>query len=540
MRKLWLKYVVMIELGLPLNVKQEEGGLGFWQNQLFLTFLTYCLPISLIALLPCVTVALHDRDFAIAIVDLSAFSLLAVATFTRKLSLGNKKAFVVAILYPLAIFLIYTLGYMGPGIFYLFFLTVLIALIMPVKYAYISISVNTVVLGLFAFIIALDGGNTALSSQYRPGEWIAVSSNLIFGSGVIVMLIHRILEKLQVTIEKRDRLKERYKKIFDLSPLPMWTFDTETLRFLDVNEAATKHYGYSKKEFLTMTIKDIRSSKAVAAVEQIVTANRKSGTYYEGNSQHIKKDGSYIYVRIESNLLQMDDKQVRLVLATDITDQVSYQLEIFNATKKIRESESNLRAVFNSSIDGFVLLDAKYNIKLVNSRASGSIRFNRDQQKFEIGRSIFDFVEASRLAYFRRIIERVYLGEIIEYDRRYRGTDGIIYWIHYSLTPVYHGKFIIGACITGRDVTARKLYLKTVEEQNKTFREISWMQSHLVRAPLARLLGLIPMLDPPKNAEQDEILRFINLSATELDEIIRQVSEKSNNIIDKYPMQVNE
>jgi PAS domain S-box-containing protein len=538
MRKLWLKYVLLIEAGLLPDVKQVDVGLRYWQNQLFLTFLTYCLPISLIALLPCVIVALREGYLVIAIVDLLAFLLLAVTTFTRKLSQGNKKACVIAIFYPLAIFLTYTLGAMGPGMFYLFFLTVLIALIMPIKYAYISVGVNAVVLGTYALVIATGSLNPALSVQYSPGGWIAVSSNVIFGSCVIVTLIHRIFERLQVTIEKKNRLKERYKTIFDLSPLPMWTFDTETLQFLDVNEAATKHYGYTKDEFLTMTIKDIRTSKAVPVIEQIVNANRKSGIYYEGNSQHIKKDGSFIYVRVESNLLQMGDKQVRLVLATDITDQVVYQLEIFNSNKKIQESESNLRAIFDSSIDGFLLIDAKCNIKLFNARASNSIQFNRGQQKFEPGRSIFDFVETSRLAYFKQILEKVYRGEVVEYDRRYRGANGRISWIHYSLTPVYQGNLIIGACIAGRDITAGKQYLKTVEEQNKTFREISWVQSHLVRAPLARLLGLIPMLDTSGNAEQEEIRQFITLSATELDDIVRQISEKSNKIVDKYTVDV--
>ncbi len=52
--------------------------------------------------------------------------------------------------------------------------------------------------------------------------------------------------------------EKQYRDLFNLSPLPKWVFDTETLRFLDVNQMAIEHYGYSEEEFLTMTIKDIR------------------------------------------------------------------------------------------------------------------------------------------------------------------------------------------------------------------------------------------------------------------------------------------
>ena len=58
--------------------------------------------------------------------------------------------------------------------------------------------------------------------------------------------------------EARDQAIEsanKYRLLFDLNPEPMWVYDTETLRFLAVNEAAIRHYGYTRDEFLAMTIK---------------------------------------------------------------------------------------------------------------------------------------------------------------------------------------------------------------------------------------------------------------------------------------------
>jgi PAS domain S-box-containing protein len=496
--------------------------------------LIYCLPISLIALVPGVFMALKDGFQAIAFVDLLSFGLIMLVTFMPNFQLRYRKIGVITVFYILAIFLINTLGYLGPGVFYLFFITVLSALIFPIRYAYFSVLSNVILLALFAFIIAFRLFHSALITEYSPGKWIAFSANLVFASIIIVLLIDKIFQGLQLTITNKTQLQERYRQIFYKSPLPMWLFDTDTFKFLDVNEAAVKNYGYSKAEFLSMTIMEIRPAGAIAQTAELVRTNRNTGQYYGGVSQHLNKNGDMIYVQVESNLLNLDGRQVRLVQATDITTQLEHQLEVFEANCKVKESEGNLRALFDSAIDGFVLLDERCLVKLFNPKASNSMKFNRDQSPFKIGRSIFDYVDTSRLTYFQGIINQVYQGHTVDYDRMFR-TDGTVSWIRYTLTPVREGERIVGACITGRDVTARKLYLRSVEEQNKTFREISWIQSHMVRAPLARLMGLLSMLpDAADNKERDDIIRYMQVSANELDGIIRQITEKSTRIMEKY------
>jgi len=111
-----------------------------------------------------------------------------------------------------------------------------------------------------------------------------------------------------------------------------------------------------------------------------------------------------------------------------------------------------------------------------------------------------------------------------------------VVWIRYIITPVReHGK-IVGACITGRDITERKFYLQSLEEQNKIFREISWMQSHLFRAPLARMLGLLPMLNTLlEDEDKTRVLEYLNVSANELDEVVKKITERSTQIADDNP-----
>lgn len=512
----------------------RDRDLKYWQDELFCNFLVYCLPVSLIALLPGVYISLKSDMPFIALADLASFSMILLVTFLPNIQLRNRKIGVIAIFYILAIFLINTLGYMGPGVFYLFFITVLAALIFPVRLAQLSVLFNAVLLALFGIIIEFKLFHSSLIAEYSTGQWIAFSANLIFASILVVLLIDVIFKGLQLTINTKTQLQTRYQQIFNKSPLPMWLFDTETFGFIDVNEAAVSHYGYGKEEFLTMTIMDIRLKENIRQTEELVRANKASGKFYSGVSQHLKKNGEMIYANVESNLLSLDGGMVRLVQATDITMQLEHELEVYDANLKVKESESNLRAIFDNALDGFVLLDAQYKIKLFNNKASESVRFNKSQSIFEVGRSVFDYVETFRLDYFKEIIAKVYCGETVDYDRMFR-TNGETSWIHYTMTPVREGERVVGACITGRDVTDRKLYLRSIEDQNKTFREISWMQSHMVRAPLARIMGLLPMLpNTADDEERNEILNYLNLSVTELDDIIRQITQKSTRIIEKY------
>ncbi len=535
MKQTLQRYVTFAQKKLHVLLDNDDRDLRYWQNRLFCNFLVYCLPAGLIALLPTVYIVFAGGLPLLAIVILTGFGVLALITFLPKISLRNRKIITLSVFYVVAVLLISTSGFLWPGIFYLFFITILSALIFPIRFAYRTVLINAGILTVFAFIIAFKLFDSVLVAKYNTVKWIASSANLLFVSIVVVLLIDRIFDSLQLTISNKTQIQERYQHIFNKSPQPMWLFDTDNHQFIDVNEASVRHYGYSRDEFLGMTIMDIRPIENVAQTADVVNVNKLSGEFYGGVWQHIKKDGEVIFVKIESNFLTLDNRRVRLVQATDITTQIEHQLEVFDYNKKIKESEANLRAIFDSATEGFVLVDEKGIIKLFNPKASASMEFNKDQMVFKTGRSIFDYVDTSRLAHFKRVMTKVYAGETIDYERMFN-IDGKVIWIRYIVNPVREQDTIVGACITGRDITERKFYLQSLEEQNKTFRDISWMQSHMFRAPLARILGLLPMLETQiSDEDKTEILSYLNISANELDDVVKKITERSAHITATYP-----
>ncbi len=112
---------------------------------------------------------------------------------------------------------------------------------------------------------------------------------------------------------------EQYRLLFESNPHPMWVYDLETLSFLAVNDAAIHHYGYSRDEFLSMTIKDIRPSEDVPALLENVS-RVTSGIDAAGVWRHKKKDGSIIFVEITSHTLTFKGRRAELVLANNITE----------------------------------------------------------------------------------------------------------------------------------------------------------------------------------------------------------------------------
>jgi PAS domain S-box-containing protein len=129
----------------------------------------------------------------------------------------------------------------------------------------------------------------------------------------------------------------------------MWVYDLETLAFLAVNEAAVYRYGYTRDEFLAMTIKDIRPPEDIPALLKSV-ARATEGLDEAGIWRHRKKDGSIIEVEITSHTLDFAGRRARLILAQDVTARR-------RAEEALRESEERYRMLFDLESDAIFLID---------------------------------------------------------------------------------------------------------------------------------------------------------------------------------------
>jgi hypothetical protein len=134
-----------------------------------------------------------------------------------------------------------------------------------------------------------------------------------------------IITYTEVTTERKKAEKalkeseEKYRYLFANNPQPMWIYDLETLGFLEVNDAAINHYGYSREEFMMMNLKNIRPAEDIPLlIENInLVSSSQNPT---GGWRHIKKNGEIIYVEITSQSMLFNGLKARHVLINDITE----------------------------------------------------------------------------------------------------------------------------------------------------------------------------------------------------------------------------
>jgi len=124
----------------------------------------------------------------------------------------------------------------------------------------------------------------------------------------------------------------RYRMLFEASPLPMWVYDAKTLQFLAVNDAAVRHYGWSREEFLAMRITDIRPR---AEVEALVV-NLRGGSIGSPERQswhHRRRDDSVIDVEISAGRIHWEGRDAALVVSRDVTERRRMEERLADAEK---------------------------------------------------------------------------------------------------------------------------------------------------------------------------------------------------------------
>ncbi len=143
-----------------------------------------------------------------------------------------------------------------------------------------------------------------------------------------------ITDRKRVESELRAS-EERYRMLFDSNPHPMWVYDVDSLRFLEVNDAAVMVYGYTRDEFLRMTIREIRPAEDVKRLEDDV-ARTVRGLKRSSDWRHRRKDGTVFDVDVSSHDLPNTHGHTRLVLAIDVTDRKRAEAELNASERRLR------------------------------------------------------------------------------------------------------------------------------------------------------------------------------------------------------------
>jgi PAS domain S-box-containing protein len=164
--------------------------------------------------------------------------------------------------------------------------------------------------------------------QCKDGTWRyleAVGQNRLTDPDIAAVVVNSrdVTDRKQAEESLRESEKQ-YRLIFDGNPTPMWVFDQETLAFLEVNDAAIQHYGYSREEFLAMTVKDIRppgeAPSMLEYVHKLVAEGAPTQLGLAGVWRHRRRDGSLMDVEIKWSPISFKGRAASLTMANDITE----------------------------------------------------------------------------------------------------------------------------------------------------------------------------------------------------------------------------
>lgn len=466
-------------------------------------------------------------------------------------------------------------------------------------------------------------------------------------------VISRVVSLLQVILENRrfeDMLmasEKRYSDLFHLSPLPMWVYDIESLLFLDVNYAAIQTYGYSREEFLQMTIRDIRPEEDQQLLEPILNEHSMN---HEGASlivRHSTKKGDILLVNVTGTDIQFGNQQARMIVAIDNTEKIKSREELIT-------SENRFKQLIQEGSDLITIMDKSGRFTYISPNAERLLGVAEQDLLGEIGT---DFIlEADRANVIARIQTLHHEKRIALPPFRIIGKNQEIRWMETVVTDLTEDKSVAGIITNARDVTRRVLselrnkehldryntvakatsdtiwdynmvtgevnwnpniqtlfgydqpenkyewwrdhvhpedvervadliidkisekesiwnseyrfrcadgtykyvfdrgfllfdddghplrmigsmqdvseirrYIQKIEQQNERLKDIAFAQSHTVRGPLARILGLVSLLkDSANDAELMETLfNYLEKSASDLDEVVRNIISKS-------------
>lgn len=267
------------------------------------------------------------------------------------------------------------------------------------------------------------------------------------------------------------RSEAQYRLLFESNPNPMWVYNTETLRFIAVNDFAVQKYGYSKDEFLKMSIKDIRPAEDVHNLENNIRKDTRT-TQKSGPWRHRYKDGTIIFVNITSHQIDYNGQPARLVLAHDITEELKF-------TERLKELQQMAQATLDSISANICVVDKQGTILSVNQSWQAFAQSNDgDVSSLGVGANYFSICENTVVPdrdtalLFLQGINLVLRGERAHFELEYDCHSPTEQrWFVGRVTPFRtSNKEVNSVVIAHENVTSQKLAEIAVRESEERYR----------------------------------------------------------------------
>lgn len=228
-------------------------------------------------------------------------------------------------------------------------------------------------------------------------------------------------------------------------------------------------------------------------------------------------------------------------IATDQTNEPSINGIVVNtrditekrkAEQRLEQSERRFKTLVQEGTELIAIFDQEANFIYVSPTSNKTLKMAPETL---LGTNALDHIHPDdHDAVYTQFAETLETQQVYIKPFRFKNGEGHWLWLETIATNQMKEPSIEGIVVNTRDVTDRVLHLKAIEEQNTALKEIAWNQSHIVRAPVARLMGLINLIKEEglKNDERAEILDFILNSAEEIDHVIKKNVERTTSTID--------
>ena len=267
------------------------------------------------------------------------------------------------------------------------------------------------------------------------------------------------LRRASAELADSERL---YRQMFLDSPHPMWVFDIETLRFLAVNETALAHYGYSREEFLAMTIADIRPAEDR---QDLYQCRPGSGLQPGEKSlwRHRKKDGTRIWVEIAAHTVDYEGRAARLVSADDVTERK-------RAEEALRRSEQTLSLHIRQTPMACIEWNPEAEVVAWNPAAERIFGYSRQEA---LGRRMLPLLVPEHARPHVDDIARALLAQSggSRSTNENRTKDGRTILCEWYNTPlVDEGGAVIGVAALAQDVTEQAQAEAALRESEEKYR----------------------------------------------------------------------